>query len=68
VNTYNVFCSEHDVMLSDEGLCHKCARDYDRKTPPQFTYLVPRPGVTFASGSSHIGPIFENVDLTQGRD
>ena len=47
MNTYDIFCSEHDVMLSDDGLCRKCKQDYDRATPPAFTHLVPRPGVTF---------------------
>lgn len=45
--TYDIFCSEHDVMLSDDGLCRKCKQDYDRATPPAFTHLVPRPSVTF---------------------
>lgn len=48
MKTYDMFCSEHDVMLSDDGLCCKCKQDYDRATPPALIHLVLRPAVTFA--------------------
>lgn len=60
MRTYDSFCSEHDVLLSEDGTCRRCVQDYDLKVPPRFVHLIPREGVTGIEG----GPTFVNVDLS----